>query len=86
MTRVMGLVIIIIISTTTTAAAAASVRAALEDMEKLNEIGDCESWQTVFVKECVIIMKKIVKPVKVRRCEPQKEHCSGGVRKKCSIM
>ena len=84
MTRVIGMVIIIIISTTT--AAAEAPRATLEDIEKLNEIGDCESWQTVFVKECVIIMKKIVKPVKVRRCEPQKEHCSGGVRNKCSIM
>ena len=61
-----------------------------EDIEKLNEIGDCISCQTVFVKDCIITMKKKVTPVMVRRCLSRKVigesgHCSGGVRNKCSI-
>ena len=82
---VTGLVVMIVIYATS-----AVVNIAEEDIEKLNEIGDCKLCQTVFVKDCIITMKKKVTPVMVRRCLSRKVigesgHCSGGVRSKCSI-
>ena len=82
---VTGLVVMIVIYATS-----AVVNIAEEDIEKLNEIGDCKLCQTVFVKDCIITMKKKVTPVMVRRCLSRKVigesgHCSGGVRNKCSI-
>ena len=82
---VTGLVVMIVIYATSAAGNIAE-----EDIEKLNEIGDCELCQTVFVKDCIITMKKKVTPVMVRRCLSRKVigesgHCSGGVRNKCSI-
>ena len=82
---VTGLVVMIVIYATSAAGNIAE-----EDIEKLNEIGDCKLCQTVFVKDCTIIMRKTLKPVRVRRCVSRKVmgergHCSGGVRNKCSI-
>ena len=81
---VTGLVVVMIIIYATSAAG----KIAEEDIDRLNEIGDCGLCQTVFVKDCMIIMKKMVTPVMVRRCVSRKvvgESCSGGVRNKCSI-
>ena len=83
---VTGLVVVMIIIIIYITSAAGKI--ALEDIDRLNEIGDCGLCQTVFVKDCMIIMKKMVTPMMVRRCVSRKmvgESCSGGVRNKCSI-
>ena len=50
---------------------------------------ECAVCHTIHIKDCTITMKKVVTPVKVKKCMTKvrgnEGQCVGGVRKKCSI-
>ena len=50
---------------------------------------ECEACHTIYIKDCTITMKRVVTPVKVKKCMTKMRgndgQCGAGVRKKCSI-
>ena len=64
-------------------------RDTIEDIEEA--VGDdCKQvCHTIHIKDCTITMKKVLIPVKVKKCVTkgggEGGQCVGGVRKKCSI-
>ena len=50
---------------------------------------ECGGCHTIHIKDCTITMKKVLTPVKVKKCMTKMRgndgQCAGGVRKKCSI-
>ena len=50
---------------------------------------ECGVCHTIHIKDCTITMKKVLTPVKVKKCMTKvrgnEGQCVGGVRKKCSI-
>ena len=54
-------------------------------------VEDCEHCHTVHVKQCDILMKKVMVPVKVRKCSPLSQtsldgvSCVDGARTRCKV-
>ena len=54
-------------------------------------VEDCEHCHTVHVKQCDILMKKVMLPVKVRQCSPVRQtsfdgvSCVDGARTRCKV-